>query len=435
MIIDDKSLDVLISPTFAEDMTPEQRAEAGVLRRNLYIVANSCAAVVRERHLPCLLRLVLLRCYCLFAATSMLIMVATVVVCQVCCRARPSQKAALVQLIRDGSPTVRTLAIGDGANDVDMIQTAHVGVGIAGAEGVQAANASDFSIGRFRFLQRLLLVHGRWNYRRMSKLVCYMFYKNIALVLAQFLYVRAHVNAWSSVGVVGPRELFAHPSWPCLLSRYTILTGWSGQKFYVEPASQTFNLVYTGPPILILGLLDQDVSADDAQRFPLLYSDGPNGKRFNFKVFWGWVLQAVFEAAVCLVVCSITMETMDPDGASPYVFELGNWVFTAVILVTSLRVCLETHAHNLWFQVRSVCFPRRLHRVTARWCELRCIGALMVAVVCNVLQVWVFLSVIAWVPFMYFFDVLDFDGMQGGTSRMFGSWVFWVRWDKCCGWF
>ena len=130
---------------------------------------------------------------------------------QICCRARPSQKAALVQLIRDGDPKVRTLAIGDGANDVDMIQTAHVGVGIAGAEGVQAANASDFSIGRFRFLQRLLLVHGRWNYRRMSKLVCYMFYKNIALVLAQFF--------------------------------YTILTGWSGQKFYVELASQTFNLV------------------------------------------------------------------------------------------------------------------------------------------------------------------------------------------------
>lgn len=73
-----------------------------------------------------------------------------------------------------------------------MIRTAHVGVGIAGAEGVQAANASDYSIGRFRFLQRLLLVHGRWNYSRMSRLVLYTFYKNLIFVCAQ---VRGHTHA------------------------------------------------------------------------------------------------------------------------------------------------------------------------------------------------------------------------------------------------
>ena len=101
------------------------------------------------------------------------------------CRARPDQKARIVRLIRAHVPAARTLAVGDGANDVDMIGAAHVGVGIASAEGLQAANASDYAIGRFRFLQRLLLVHGRWNYMRISKLVIYSFYKNAVYAAAQ----------------------------------------------------------------------------------------------------------------------------------------------------------------------------------------------------------------------------------------------------------
>lgn len=72
---------------------------------------------------------------------------------------------------------ITTLAIGDGANDVGMIQKAHVGIGMSGMEGMQAVMASDFAIAQFKFLAKLLLVHGRWNYLRMSRLVPYMFYK------------------------------------------------------------------------------------------------------------------------------------------------------------------------------------------------------------------------------------------------------------------
>lgn len=78
-----------------------------------------------------------------------------------------------------------TLAIGDGANDVAMIQKAHVGVGISGVEGLQAACASDYSIAQFRYLQRLLLVHGAWNYSRMCKLILYSFYKNVCLYVIE----------------------------------------------------------------------------------------------------------------------------------------------------------------------------------------------------------------------------------------------------------
>jgi magnesium-transporting ATPase (P-type) len=95
----------------------------------------------------------------------------------ICCRTTPLQKASVVALVKDRRPDVVTLAIGDGANDVSMIQTAHVGVGISGHEGMQAVMASDFAIAQFRFLQKLLLVHGHWNYTRIAKAILYILFK------------------------------------------------------------------------------------------------------------------------------------------------------------------------------------------------------------------------------------------------------------------
>lgn len=124
----------------------------------------------------------------------------------ICCRVSPMQKAEIVDLVTTHTKSV-TLAIGDGANDVAMIQKAHVGVGISGIEGLQAACASDYSIAQvsfaelkrdndcililflflfqFRYLKRLLLVHGAWNYSRMCKLILYSFYKNICLYVIE----------------------------------------------------------------------------------------------------------------------------------------------------------------------------------------------------------------------------------------------------------
>ena len=93
-----------------------------------------------------------------------------------CCRVSPAQKAAVVQMVKNGLD-VMTLSIGDGANDVAMIQEADVGVGIAGEEGRQAVMSSDYAIGQFRFLQRLILVHGRWSYRRLAETIANFFYK------------------------------------------------------------------------------------------------------------------------------------------------------------------------------------------------------------------------------------------------------------------
>lgn len=123
----------------------------------------------------------------------------------ICCRVTPLQKALVVDLIKRNKNAV-TLAIGDGANDVSMIKSkfkclsrfyvlmtnldyllaAHIGVGISGKEGMQAVLASDYSIAQFRFLERLLLVHGRWSYYRISKFLKYFFYKNFAFTLCHY---------------------------------------------------------------------------------------------------------------------------------------------------------------------------------------------------------------------------------------------------------
>ena len=89
-------------------------------------------------------------------------------------------------MIQKRFPQKITLSIGDGANDVSMILKAHVGVGILGREGQQAARSADFAIGQFKFLKNLLFVHGRECYRKNSYLVLYSFYKNFLYVTTQY---------------------------------------------------------------------------------------------------------------------------------------------------------------------------------------------------------------------------------------------------------
>ncbi|MBZ3879966.1 Phospholipid-transporting ATPase FetA [Sciurus carolinensis] len=125
----------------------------------------------------------------------------------ICCRMTPFQKAQVVELVKRYKKVV-TLAIGDGANDVSMIKgisfwgfiaAAHIGVGISGQEGMQAMLNSDFAFSQFCYLQRLLLVHGRWSYNRMCKFLSYFFYKNFVFTLVHFWY--AFFNGFSAQDV------------------------------------------------------------------------------------------------------------------------------------------------------------------------------------------------------------------------------------------
>ncbi|ETV92051.1 hypothetical protein H310_13577 [Aphanomyces invadans] len=234
----------------------------------------------------------------------------------VCCRVSPSQKAEVVGLVRTNNRKARTLAIGDGANDVAMIQRAHVGVGICGQEGMQAVNSSDYAIAQFYFLEKLLLHHGRLNYVRMSKLVGYMFYKNMIMVLAQYFFL--------------------------------YMTGSSGQKEYSEVGFQLYNLIYTSLPIGVLGVFDYDVPWAVGQRFPALYKVGISGELFTTSVFFTWIAAAIFEAVVIFAVAVLGFNQLEVGAGSGDLQQYGIVLFTLVVLVANFKIISIQQTWIFW---------------------------------------------------------------------------------------
>ena len=242
-------------------------------------------------------------------------------------------------------------------------------MGIKGEEGVQAVNASDYAVAQFRFLAPLLLKHGRYNYIRMSNLVCYMFYKNIFNSLTLF---------W-----------------------FNFLCAFSGQKLYTEAAIQFFNLFYTSLPILLYGTYDKDLPVADVMCFPQLYTPCIHNAFFNVscedvflnmhssrrlptspppfhslsikpsstyctryrkvhyievwylgavccavlyyvmqaKVFWGWIGNAVLESVLLCILPFYLLSDFDfRTGQLSSFMEPGALCFTAVIIVVNMKV-------------------------------------------------------------------------------------------------
>ncbi|XP_066589632.1 probable phospholipid-transporting ATPase IA isoform X4 [Prorops nasuta] len=220
----------------------------------------------------------------------------------ICCRVSPMQKAEVVDLITHNKKAV-TLAIGDGANDVAMIQKAHIGVGISGVEGLQAACASDYSIAQFRFLKRLLFVHGSWNYSRMCKLILYSFYKNICLYV---------IELW-----------------------FAIDSGWSGQILFERWSIGLYNVVFTAAPPLAMGLFDKVCSAETHLAHPGLYATKNNGaSSFNIKVFWIWIINALLHSSLLywLPLLALKQDVIWANGRDGGYLVLGNFVYTYVIV-------------------------------------------------------------------------------------------------------
>ncbi|XP_044570233.1 probable phospholipid-transporting ATPase IM isoform X10 [Drosophila ananassae] len=238
----------------------------------------------------------------------------------ICCRVTPLQKALVVELIKRAKNAV-TLAIGDGANDVSMIKAAHIGVGISGQEGLQAVLSSDYAIAQFRYLERLLLVHGRWSYYRMCKFLRYFFYKNFAFTLC---------HCW-----------------------YSLFCGFSAQTVFDPMFISVYNLFYTSLPVLALGVFEQDVSDKNSLEFPRLYTPGLKSELFNIREFIYSVLHGAFTSLILFLIPYGVYK----DGVSQHGFivsdhmTLGAVVATILIVDNTAQISLYT---SYWTVVNHV---------------------------------------------------------------------------------
>ncbi|CAI9761835.1 unnamed protein product [Fraxinus pennsylvanica] len=227
----------------------------------------------------------------------------------ICCRSSPIQKALVTRLVKEGTKKM-TLAIGDGANDVGMLQEADIGIGISGVEGMQAVMSSDIAIAQFRFLERLLLVHGHWCYRRISSMICYFFYKNVTFGVTVFL--------------------------------YEAYTSFSGQPAYNDWFLSLYNVFFTSLPVIALGVFDQDVSARFCLKFPLLYQEGVQNVLFSWRRIIGWMLNGHCSAVIIFFFCikALNPQSFNKDGKLAEYQILGATMYTCVVWVVNCQMAL-----------------------------------------------------------------------------------------------
>ncbi|PGH11386.1 hypothetical protein AJ79_04887 [Helicocarpus griseus UAMH5409] len=238
-----------------------------------------------------------------------------------CCRVSPAQKAAVVQMVKTGLH-VMALAIGDGANDVAMIQEADVGVGIAGEEGRQAVMSSDYAIGQFRFLQRLVLVHGRWSYRRLGETIANFFYKNLVWTLSLF---------W-----------------------YSIYNNFDGSYLFDFTYIILVNLAFTSLPVILMGILDQDVDDKVSLAVPQLYKTGIEQKEWTQKKFWLYMLDGFYQSVICFFMTYLLYSPA--NGVTGNGLDLGDrvrmgvFVACAAVIASNTYILLNTYRWD-WLTV------------------------------------------------------------------------------------
>lgn len=237
-----------------------------------------------------------------------------------CCRVSPAQKAAVVKLVKD-TLDVMTLAIGDGSNDVAMIQAADIGVGIAGEEGRQAAMSSDYAIGQFRYLAKLLLAHGRWSYKRFSEMIPLFFYKNVIYTVALY---------W-----------------------YGVYNDFDGSYLFEFTYLMFYNLAFTSLPIIFLGVFDQDVSAKVSLLVPQIYRTGILRTEWTQVKFWWYMVDAIYQSVISFFFPYLMYYITFPNANGlplDHRFLVGIYVTTIACIACNLNVLVHQYRWD-WLSV------------------------------------------------------------------------------------
>lgn len=229
-----------------------------------------------------------------------------------CCRVSPAQKAAVVKMVKDNLE-VMTLAVGDGSNDVAMIQSADIGVGIAGEEGRQAVMSSDFAVGQFRYLARLVLVHGRWSYKRVAEMIPSFFYKNVIFTVALF---------W-----------------------YGIYNQFDGTYLFEYTYLMFYSLAYTSLPVIFMGIFDQDVSDIVSLLVPQLYTVGIYRTEWTMTKFWWYMLDGMYQSLISFFFPLALYQSADIVTKNGLSLDHRYWVGTLVASIAAISCNIYMMIH------------------------------------------------------------------------------------------
>ena len=220
-------------------------------------------------------------------------------------------------MIKNRHPKKTTLAIGDGANDVNMITAAHIGIGISGLEGQQAAKASDYAIGKFKYLANLLFVHGRESYRRNSYATTYIFYKNILIAAPIFF--------------------------------YGFLSKFSGTLIYHVLMYMAYNTFFTALPVIWFATNDFEHTKERLLTDPELYKAGPRQLHLNLKIYLREIIYGFGQAGLILYFSfnAMNRNSSNADGFYASMVDAGDFVMACAVLVANVKILVAAFQVSL----------------------------------------------------------------------------------------
>eukprot|EP00340_Litonotus_pictus_P008976 CAMPEP_0170518900 /NCGR_PEP_ID=MMETSP0209-20121228/4493_1 /TAXON_ID=665100 ORGANISM="Litonotus pictus, Strain P1" /NCGR_SAMPLE_ID=MMETSP0209 /ASSEMBLY_ACC=CAM_ASM_000301 /LENGTH=1203 /DNA_ID=CAMNT_0010804651 /DNA_START=222 /DNA_END=3830 /DNA_ORIENTATION=+ len=241
----------------------------------------------------------------------------------ICCRVSPKQKSQVVKLAQTNGTWI-TLSIGDGANDVPMILTANIGIGISGKEGTQAVRSADYALGQFQFLRQIVMVHGRLGYKRISSFIFYYFYKNILLVFVEMY--------------------------------FAIFSGFSGMIFFPDFLPLLYNALWTSWPCMFAYSIERDADEETSIICPILYEAGQRKYYFNMKNFWIWIIWAFLHGVMIYFIGLEALEYFySPDGKTHDNWLKSTVLFSIIVHVVTYKIFIELRYWNLFNLVSALC--------------------------------------------------------------------------------